>query len=167
MTRYVLRSLFLLIVLWATPEDTFAERGQVHGRCEQSRQTVTITSRIAQVVDQFERMYAACYVSVYLAGTKTLAQIYADADGDEKANRFKVTASDGTWSFFGNDGRYDIQLEVGNVVESFSVSTVPDAILDVRDYGAKCDDSTDDFVALQRAVDSAPDGQTLLIPGVC
>ena len=65
----------------------------------------------------------------------------------------------GTWEPFG--------MSATNGFWQFSDIITGGPWVDVRTFGAVCDGSTDDHDALQDAIDAAPNGTKLLIPGVC
>lgn len=64
-------------------------------------------SNVAQ--DQNGRAITGATITVYLAGTTGLAQIYSDNGVTAKANPF-ATAIDGIYDFYAADGRYDITI---------------------------------------------------------
>lgn len=57
--------------------------------------------------------YPACTVTVYLAGTQTVATIYSNSTGTAKANPFTAN-TDGSYSFFAATGFYDVKMSGGN-----------------------------------------------------
>src|ERR1044072_2786114 len=46
------------------------------------------------------KTFPGCTVSVFIAGTDTLAHIYADESGGTKANPFKADSVTADWSFY-------------------------------------------------------------------
>lgn len=53
-------------------------------------------------------------VTVYLNGTLTLAQIFADNLATPLSNPFTADAVTGLWQFYAANGRYDVQLAGGS-----------------------------------------------------
>lgn len=163
---YTWISALCLICLFAAP--SLASRQKTQGWCEDGGFTVSVPGGTAPSVNKFQRSYTSCTVTVYLAGTVTLATIYADSSGTAKANPFTAAAT-GQWFFYADGGNYDVRFSGGGVAAPFTLGDfrVPNEIFDVTDYGAKCDGSTNDFTAIDKARSTAAaqvNGGTVLIP---
>jgi hypothetical protein len=63
-------------------------------------------------------------VTVYLAGTTTLATIYADNSGTPKANPFTASTSDGLYFFYADNARYDVRLSGGGIPTPFTIGDI-------------------------------------------
>jgi len=62
-------------------------------------------------------------ITVYDAGTVNLSTIYADEDGGVKSNSFD-TDDYGRFSFYADQGRYDIQVS-GVGITTYKIEDVP------------------------------------------
>ena len=103
-------------------------------------------------------------VTVKLTGTSTNATIYSDSAGTAKSNPF-TAAADGFYSFYVDNGSYDI-VTTATTWTDIRVSEVG-VSSNVMGFGAKCDGSTDDTVAIQRAIDIASPNHVRLPTAAC
>jgi len=112
--RKVLFVLFLSVCLpvWG--------RGKLQGWCENGGVTVSIPGTQGSGTQKFQRSYASCTVTVYLAGTTTIATIYSDDSGTAKANPF-TAANSGQWFFYADNGVYDIKFSGGGIASPFTI----------------------------------------------
>src|SRR5678816_3907122 len=97
------------------------ERAQ--GWCEQGGQRVTTTSPNTTSTGYFQRSFPACTVSVYLAGTVTVATIYSTDTSTPKSNPFTASTT-GFWFFYAADGNYDVQFSGAGISSPFKLSDV-------------------------------------------
>ena len=67
--------------------------------------------------------FPSCTVTVFLAGTTTPASIFSDNVGTAKANPFTAN-SDASWSFFVDDGHYDVKFSGTGIVTPFTLSDI-------------------------------------------
>lgn len=152
-------------------------------------------------------------ITVYEAGTLTLADIFADnnVSPTPKANPFTADSS-GYFFFYAANGRYDVRLSGGGIVtpftwgdvllseggiDSYTISALPTPaatstmstlarvtdnvrglwmdvgtrwasiqgeVVNVQEFGATGDGTTDDTAAIQAALAATPSGGTLLFP---
>jgi hypothetical protein len=58
-------------------------------------------------------VYPGCTVTVYFAGTTTIAPIFRDNNGTALANPFQANTTTGAWQFYAANGRYDVNLSGG------------------------------------------------------
>lgn len=107
---------------------------------------------------------ASASVTVKRTGTATNATLYSDSAGTSKSNPF-TAAADGFYSFYVDNGSYDI-VTVATTWTDIRVSEVG-VTSNVMGFGAKCDGSTDDAAAIQRAIDIASPNKVQLPTGVC
>lgn len=102
------------------------------GWCEVGNQSV-ITSGLTSTT-KVERSFPQCTVTVFTHGGG-LATIYADNNGTPKANPFTANL-DGSWIFYADDGRYDIQNSGANFPTPFTYLDV--LLCDPFAAGAVC-----------------------------
>jgi len=86
------------------------------GWCEVGNQSV-ITSGLSSTT-KVQRSFPQCAVTVLVHGGG-LATIYNDNNGTQKANPFQANL-DGSWIFYADDGRYDIQTSGANFPQAFT-----------------------------------------------
>lgn len=102
--------------------------------------------------------YPLSTITVYNAGTTTLAAIYSDSSGTVKANPFTAD-SKAYYEFYADNGLYDIKYSGAGIVTPWTISNIP--ISDPRDnynplsFGAKCDNSTNDTAAFNTIISLA------------
>lgn len=125
--------------------------------------------------DQSGNGISGASVSVYIAGTNTLATIYEpDSNAipqSAKANPFTTDAT-GFWTFAAADGPYAIRIEgagsgamnVPYVALYDSGGVNNETPLTVFDFGAVGDGTTDDTAAIQAAVTYIQSGGTIYFP---
>jgi hypothetical protein len=122
---------------------------RAYGFCEQGAGVVTTNTALSTT--KVQSSYPSCTITIYQAGTLTLAPIYSDNHGTVLGNPF--TASNvGFWNFYGF-GRVDIRLSNGGLVSPYVIGDVK--LLDivyVTDFGALCDGTTDDTSAIQTGI---------------
>lgn len=68
-----------------------------------------------------QKSYPLSTITVYLAGTVTLATIYSDSASTPKANPF-TAASDGGWFFYAGNGNYDVVFSGAGITTPFTLS---------------------------------------------
>ena len=66
--------------------------------------------------DQYGKVVGGAQVSVYLAGTSTLATIYSDNILTAKANPFMTSVTSGVVDFYAENGAYDLVLSAAGKV---------------------------------------------------
>lgn len=92
-------------------------RQYLQGYCEQGGQTVTTDGRTSTT--KVQRSYPSCTVTVYQAGTLTLATIASDEAGTPKANPFTADST-GSWGFWATVGRYDVRFSGAGITTPFT-----------------------------------------------
>lgn len=116
--------------------------------------------------------YPSCTITVYKAGTLTLATIYSDMAGTPKANPF-TASSDASYSFYIDLKRYDIKFSGLGILTPFTRSDLfvndSNDNFDVTTFGAQCDSVTDDTTKIANADAAAFSvGSQITIPiGTC
>ena len=103
-------------------------------------------------------------VTVKRTGTSTNATIYSDAAGTSKSNPF-TAAADGFYSFYVDNGSYDI-VTAATTWTDIRVSEIG-VTSNVMGFGAKCDGTTDDTAAIQRAIDISALNKVQLPTSTC
>ncbi len=67
--------------------------------------------------------YPNCTVTVYFAGTITLASIYSNNIGTPKANPFTADST-GAWNFYADSGRYDVRFSGTGISVPFTLGDI-------------------------------------------
>ncbi len=131
-----------------------------HGWCELGGEVV-MGPGSSQSTTKVQRSFPSCLVNVYLSGTSTHASIYSDSSGTPLGNPFTAT-SKGYWSFFGQNGNYDVTISGAGISAPFTFGSIlfnsPSRFyIDPTSpaYGVKCDGSTNDATGLQAAINAA------------
>jgi hypothetical protein len=118
---------------------------------EQSIAAVDITAASISI-----KTFPGCSVSVFIAGTDTLASIYANESGAPKENPFIADSTTAAWSFYADNGRYDIRFYGAGITTPFAQEGVKalDAQehFNVRNYGARGKGASDDTASIKTAV---------------
>src|SRR5947208_6850323 len=146
------RRIILLIVLAGVLAESAEARQRAQGYCSQGGQAITVAGLAA--TQSVQGSFPGCTVQVYLAGTLTPpGNIYADNAGTIKSNPFTADLVTGAWSFYADNGRYDVQMSGAGLPSNFVYADIqlldPAEILrfgansgiwtDVRQYGAAGD----------------------------
>jgi len=76
--------------------------------------------------DKVQASFPGATVTVFNAGTVTLATIFADDNGTPKANPFTADTTDGMWFFYAAQGAYDVQFSGGGVPVPFTIGALGD-----------------------------------------
>lgn len=121
--RKILLSLILLILISFTG---FA-RTKIQGIAGKGGKVVKTSSTVTY---KLQETYPSCTVTVYMAGTITPATIYTNNSGSVKANPF-TASSDASFSFYADNGRYDIKFSGTGIVSPFTIADI--VIFDVVD----------------------------------
>lgn len=94
-------------------------------------------------------------VTVYLAGTTTLASIYSNSTGTVKANPFTADTK-AYFEFYADNGFYDVKFSGTGITSPWTISYItiidPQENFNPLSFGAKCDNSTDDLSAFNAIV---------------
>lgn|SRR2546425_3890253 len=114
----------LLLAILLLPYPTLC-RERLSGWCQDGAGVVTVSGVTATITpgtaNRAMVSYPSCTVTVYAAGTTTLATLYADNSGTSKANPF-TAANTGQWFFYVSDGRYDVRFSGGGISTPFTLS---------------------------------------------
>jgi len=141
---YFILILFLSIGISARAK--YSDYVQVGGK---SVKTSTLTTYLLM------ETYPNSTVTIYLAGTTTLATIYSNNSGTIKLNPFTAD-SKAYYEFYADNGFYDIKFSGTGIISPFTKAYI--ALSDPTDtynpisFGAKCDNSTNDTVAFSAII---------------
>ncbi len=142
-------------------------RERLAGYCEDGAVTVTTETQVSTTTVQGS--YPSCTVTVYQAGTLTLARLFSDNSGTVLANSFTAD-NKGYWFFYADNGTYDVQFSGAGIPTPFThgAQTTFDLktfAYDILTYGAICDGTTNDSAAIQAAINAAKiTGGSVLFP---
>jgi hypothetical protein len=114
----ITRKLMLYAALLCAAIPAFA-RQRTQGFCQQGGQTVNSGGLISST--KVQQSFPGCTVTVYLTGTLTLATLY-NADGSGKGNPFTADLTTGLWSYYADDGRYDVKMSGAGISSPFTWS---------------------------------------------
>jgi hypothetical protein len=117
--------ILLLLLLTTTP--LFA-RGKLQGTVERGglmRAVVSATGIISGLgsgtLASLNRVYPSATVTVYNAGTLTLATLYNNVAGTTLSNPFSADTT-GAWFFWAEDGSYDVQFSNGGITAPWTLT---------------------------------------------
>jgi hypothetical protein len=111
--------LLLVVVFWATPALAYEK---YQNWCQQGNQQVHVSGNSSS--DRFQRSFATCTITVYQAGTVTLATLYSDNSSTALGNPFtNQSTGTGQFFFFAPNGYYDIQISATGLT-TFTLSNV-------------------------------------------
>lgn len=101
---------------------------KLQGWCEDGGALVQVAGVTSSTATRIQRSYVSaagtgCGVTVYMAGTTSLATIYADNAGTLKANPF-TASSTGQWFFYAANGHYDVTLSGAGIPTPFTIGDV-------------------------------------------
>lgn len=111
-----LRNLVLLFLISLAP---LMAREKAQGYCSQGGQVLAVTSSLNST-GKVQLSYPSCLVTVYFKGTTSLATLYSDNSSTAQGNPF-TAASTGLWSFYADNGRYDVRLSGGGIPSPFTL----------------------------------------------
>lgn len=112
----------LLLLLLCVPSKLQASI-KYQSWCQQGGATVTTAGITSTTFVQ--RSYRTCTVTVYAAGTLTLATIYSDSSGTPLSNPFtNQNTSTGQYYFYIDEGNYDIKFAATGLT-TFTLGDVP------------------------------------------
>lgn len=158
----------LLLMLTAAPS-LFAN-DRIEGWCEDGNYTVSVPGGSGPSSNKYQRSFPQCTVTVYTAGTVTLATIYSDNSGTAQANPFTASSA-GRWFFYAANGRYDVRMSGSGISAPFTLGdnlSFDERITigyNVRTYGALGNGTTVDDTAFTNAIAAAKaDSRILYIP---
>lgn len=115
-----MEKLFLVVLLLlACCGLSQAQYSKLQGIVGLGGQTVTVSGITSST--KHLKTYGGASVTVYLAGTITLATIYSDETGTPKANPFTSSSTDASWSFYALPGRYDVKFIGGGIGTPFTL----------------------------------------------
>lgn len=93
-------------------------RSYIQGFAEIGGQGVVTDGRTSTT--DVQRSFPGATVDVFLGGTSTPASIYSNVGGTPKANPF-LADSNGYWSFWADDGTYDVRLSGAGITSPFTL----------------------------------------------
>lgn len=121
--RRVYNALFVCLLLLFFKLPVQAQSYSYNGICESGNTAVTIPGTQGSGVQRFQRSFPSCTVTVYLAGTVSLATIYSDNNSTALGNPFTAQLA-GRFTFYALDGYYDVKLSGGGIPAPFTIGNV-------------------------------------------
>lgn len=115
----MLKKLTLLIAIILFLTGTSIARAKLQGIAGKGGKTVKTSTSVSY---ELLETYPNCTIDVYLTGTTTHATIYSDNSGTVKANSFFSNSTDASWSFYVDNGRYDIKFSGTGIVTPYTLS---------------------------------------------
>ncbi len=116
-----MRKLLLLIVLLIALPLAIQARAKVQGYAQQGG-VVIVTAGTSSTTRSI-RTFPLCTVTVFVTGTSTLATLFSDNSSTPRANPF-TAASDASYFFYVNDGRYDITFSGTGISVPFTLTDI-------------------------------------------
>lgn len=168
--RYLFSSFLFLILFTASP--AWASLGWLQGWAQRGGETLT-TLQGLPLRQRAQRSFPGAHITVYLAGTSTLATLYSDLSSTPLGNPFD-SAADASWRCAVEDGSYDVVIDpvVAPPYTLYGVrafATAPTSVdINVRAYGAKGNSIADDtasFVAAWLAAKTLKNTRIHIPPG--
>lgn len=115
---------FLLVALC----QTVSARPAISGICTQGGATAAVTvasgAFTGSTTPAVLISYPGCSVTVYNAGTLAKPTIYSDNMGTMLGNPFTADGTTGRWTFYVDNGAYDILESGGGIPTPFTISSV-------------------------------------------
>ena len=153
MARYLVnRSVLFLLLTICYGYHTAQAREKLQGYVECKERSAILETSSKKLQD----CYRGATVTVYIAGTDTLATIYSDDARTPKANPFMAEPKRSHWSFYADNGSYEIRFSKAGIITPFSSQNqiVSDASepYNIQNFGGKGDDSTDNITALNKVL---------------
>lgn len=118
-----MRRLLLVITLLLCSKTAYSI-GRYDSICEQGNASVNIPGTVGSGSQKFQRSYPNCTITVYVAGTTTLATIYSDFAITPKPNPFTAD-SNGRFLFYAASGNYDIRFSGAGITSPWVIQNVP------------------------------------------
>jgi hypothetical protein len=114
-----LQNLLILSVLFTAP--AFA-RVKIQSFCQQGG--VRATTNTLNSSNKFQQSYPGATVTVYLAGTLTLATVYSDNIGTAKSNPYTCDSTTAQQFVYVDNGTYDFRFSGTGITTPFTLSAV-------------------------------------------
>jgi len=161
-----MKKLFLILLLLCSVK--VVARGQFFSYAQKGGQSISVAGFSSTTKAQ--RSFPGATVSVYTTGTSNLATLYSDSAGTSKANPF-TASTDASFTFFVDNGTYDITFSGTGIttgcggagqlpcLSAFTWSGIAISTGQVgfplSGFGARCDGTTDDTIAITAAWNAA------------
>lgn len=97
-------------------------RGRLSGRCQDGNVTVKTSGQNS--ANKVQGSFSGCTITVYLAGTVTLATLYSDNSGTAQSNPFTLGVGVDLWSFYADNLAYDVRLSGGGILAPFTIGAI-------------------------------------------
>lgn len=153
--------LFLIGIIIIYSSIVSYSRARYNGIAERGGKTVQTSVSVSY---ELMETFPSCTITVYLAGTTTIASIYSDNSGTVKANPFTADSTDAKYFFYADNGNYDIKFSGTGITSPFTKSGV--TVIDSASVGSSVSLRTNNISNASQSILNLKNGNnTTIIDG--